>query len=93
MEVASSDDVGLVLVSDGFGRGLEAQISFFSCGKEVPPQNLPRVSRGETLLINESKGRSRRGPFTPRHRSGFHSRTSASMKTINDGGPHRPDVG
>ena len=29
LEVASSHDVGLVLVSDGFGRGLEAQVSFF----------------------------------------------------------------
>ena len=45
MEVASSDDVGLVLVSSGFGRGVEARTFFFSCGKEVPPQNLPRVSQ------------------------------------------------
>ena len=38
IEVASSDDVDLVLVSDGFGRGLEAHISFLR-GKEVPPQS------------------------------------------------------
>ena len=49
MEVASSGDVGLVLVSDGFGRGLEAQIFFFLRGKEMPPQNLLRVSRGKIL--------------------------------------------
>ena len=28
MEVASSDYAGLVLIADGFGRGVEAQISF-----------------------------------------------------------------
>ena len=39
VEVASSDDVGLVLVSDGFGRGLETQLCFFLSGKEVPPQS------------------------------------------------------
>ena len=50
MEVPSSDDVGLVLVSDGFGRGLEAQISsFLVCGKEMPPQKPP--SRGEERLF------------------------------------------
>ena len=88
-EVASSDDVGLVLLSDGFGRGLEKQIYFFSCGKEVPPQNLPRVTRGETISTGESKGRSRRRPFAPHPRSGFNSRTSAIVKTINVGGPHK----
>ena len=39
MEVASSDDFVLVLVSDGFGQGLEARIYFFLCGKEVRPQS------------------------------------------------------
>ena len=38
MEVTSSDDVGLVEVSDRFGRSLDVQVSFFLCGKEVPPQ-------------------------------------------------------
>ena len=47
MEVTSDDDVGRVLVSDGFGRGLEAQIFFFLRGKEVPPQFFPCVSRGD----------------------------------------------
>ena len=36
MEIPYSDDVGLVFVSDGFDRCLEAQIYFF-CGMEVPP--------------------------------------------------------
>ena len=49
VKVASSGYVGLALVSDGFGRGLEVRIPFFICGKEVPPQNIPRVLRGETL--------------------------------------------
>ena len=49
MEVASSDDVGFVEVFDRLGRGLDVQFSLFSCGKEMPLQNLPRVSRGETL--------------------------------------------
>ena len=49
MEVASSDDVGLIGILDRFGRGLDAQFSFFLCGKEVPPQNLPRVSQGAIL--------------------------------------------
>ena len=39
MEVVSSDDVGLVEVSDRFDRGLDVQFSFFLCSKEVPPQS------------------------------------------------------
>ena len=79
--------------SGGFGRGHEAQIFFFLCGKEVPPQNLPRVSPGEILWIGESKGRSRRRPFAPLPRSGFDSRMSAIVKAVNDGGSQGPDVG
>ena len=55
VEVASSDDVGLVEVLGRFGRGLDVQISFFLRGKEVPPQSLPRVSRGKTLQICEDR--------------------------------------
>ena len=49
MEVASSDYAGLVLIADGFGRGVEAQISFL-CGKDVSKSNLPRVSQGANIL-------------------------------------------
>ena len=48
MEGASSDDVGLSWSWTGFGLGLDVQISFFLCGKEVPPQNLRRVWRDLT---------------------------------------------
>ena len=97
MEVASSDDAGPALVSDRYGLGLEAQIYLFlySMWQGGASTNFPRVSRGDTfylLQISESKGRSRRGPFAPRHRSRFHPRTSAIVKTVNDGGPYRPDV-
>ena len=63
-EVASSDDVGLVLVSDGSGRGLKAQISFFLPGmwqggaSTKPPSCL---ARRPTKNISASKGRSRIG--------------------------------
>ena len=44
MEIASSDDVGLVRVSDGFGRGLEAQISSVLLrGKEVPLSHVAKT--------------------------------------------------
>ena len=50
VEVASSDDVGLVEVLDRFGRGLDVRVSFFlPYGKEVPTPNIPRVLRGETI--------------------------------------------
>ena len=45
MEVASSDDVGLVLVSDGFGRGLEAHVSLLMWhggASKKPPSRLAR---------------------------------------------------
>ena len=44
MEVAFFGDVGF---RTGFDRGLEAQI-YFLRGNELLPQDLPRVSRGET---------------------------------------------
>ena len=44
-EVDSSDDVSLVKVLDGFGQGRDAHFYFGLCGKEMPEQNLPRVSR------------------------------------------------
>ena len=64
MEVASSsnDDVGLVLVLDRFGRGLDVQIYLFLCGKEVPPPNpLPyreersyRLMRARVVLVEDT---------------------------------------
>ena len=39
MEVASSDDVGLVEVLDRLGRGLDVHFSSYVCGKEVPSQS------------------------------------------------------
>ena len=86
MQVASSDDVGVALVSDGFGRGFEAQFSsYLVCRKEVPPQNLPRVSRGETLQFSESKGRCRRVTFAPPASFGVSFPYVSHGKTINDG--------
>ena len=49
VEVASSDDVGLVEVLDRFGRGLDAQFSSFSCSKEVLPQT-PLDSSGSCTI-------------------------------------------
>lgn len=72
-------------------RSLEAQIPFFFCRQEVTP-NPPLASREETLKISESESGFRREPFAPRRRLGSHSRKSAIVKTINDGGPHTPDV-
>ena len=46
MEVASSDDVGLVEVFDRFGRGLDEQFYFFFRKEELPPQS-PLGSREE----------------------------------------------
>ena len=33
----------LVVISEGFGRSLDAQLFFLACGKEVPPGNFPRI--------------------------------------------------
>ena len=63
MEVASSDDVGLVEVLDGFGRGLDPQFSFL-CDKEVHKALLHLAKRGLNVK-SRSKGRSRGGPSAP----------------------------
>ena len=66
MEVASSDDVGLVEVLDRFGRGLDVQFSFLLCGKEVLQQrsvaSREERSQGEK---SGSVGSSRGGPSAP----------------------------
>ena len=65
MEVASSDDVAIVEVSDPFGRSLDVQ---FSCirGKEVPPQSsvASREERSQREKVGVRVG-SRGGPSAP----------------------------
>ena len=55
MEVAPPQMMtGLVLVSDGSGRGHEAHVFIVSCGKEVPPRSFSNVQRGESLACSNS---------------------------------------
>ena len=63
MEVTSSDDVGLVEVLDGFGRGLDPQFSFL-CDKEVH-KALSHLAKRGLNVKSRSKRRSRGGPSAP----------------------------
>ena len=51
MEVASSDVVDLVVVLDGFDRGLGVHFSFVLCRKEGPFIKPPsRLERGDPIV-------------------------------------------
>ena len=91
-EAASPDYVGLiVLVSEGFGRSLGAQIYFsLLCGNKTSiasrEERSYRLVGARVVLVE--------GPLLPGLVRGFISdRQPFIVKTINDGGPHRPDVG
>lgn len=89
LKVASTDDDGLVLVLEGFGRGHEEHVLMLLGASAKPPSRLARCLR--TLNIG-SLGRSRGRPFTSDCVRSLCSRTPSILK-INDGGSHIPDVG
>ena len=73
MEVASSDDDGVVLIWDGFGRGHEAHVIFLVVWQGGASENasLASKARGDFAVNCASEGRSRRRPFAPWLRSRF----------------------
>ena len=88
MEVASSDDVGLVEVLDRLGRGLDVHFSSYVCGKEVPSQS--SLASGEETSQCEKVGVKValvEDPLLPGE-LGFYTRTS----TIDEGPSLMADV-
>ena len=93
VEVASSDDVASVEDLAPFGRGLDVQFSFLYVARRClrktslasRKERSYRSVRARVVLVED--------PFLRGCARGLYSRTSTIMKTINDGGPRRPDVG